>query len=336
MSREYTNACPGAYGILAEESATEVHIMTRLLRKALLPGMAMLWQTATALAANELQLTEVAEGIFVSQGVHELMSADNHGAISNSGFIVGEEAVAVIDPGGSLVEGEKLKRAVRKTTDLPIDYLILTHFHPDHIAGAVAFAEAPHVIAHENYARAMTQRAQFYIDRFAELLPGSVMQNFRLPTQSVVTGQAINIDLGLRQISIEAHPLAHTDNDLTVHDKSSNTLWASDLVFAQRTPSLDGSVLGWLRVLEELDERRYGMTVPGHGKPDHWKTITLSQKKYLESLRDDVRRLIQEEASLSDILLAHEKNPDRTSGWILYAMQHASNLTKAYTELEWE
>ncbi len=257
-------------------------------------------------AATEFRITEVASGNYYHQGAHELMSLENLGNIGNSGFIVGSASVAVIDPGGSQEAGRLLKRAIETVTDLPVEYLLLTHFHPDHVAGAMVFSDTPNIIAHEKYSRAMTQRAQFYLDRFSELLPGNVEQVFRLPTQTVSAGQSLEIDLGGRTLSVAAYPLAHTDNDMTVHDQQTNTLWAGDLVFAQRTPSLDGSLTGWLDVLSMLDKRSYSVTVPGHGKPAPWAELVAPQLQYLRALRDSVRILIDQGISLGQVLEQHE------------------------------
>ena len=79
----------------------------------------------------------------------------------------------------------------------------------------------------------------------------------------------LELDLGGRMVRLTAHPLAHTDNDLTLLDTASGTLFCGDLLLVGRVPALDGSVLGWLQVLDALKAssatRGATQAVPGHG-----------------------------------------------------------------------
>ena len=83
------------------------------------------------------------------------------------------------------------------------------------------------------------------------------------PTLLVV--DRAELDLGGRRLMLEAHPTAHTDNDVSVFDQASGTLWLADLLFMERIPVIDGSLLGWLEVLETVQGWPAQRVVPGHG-----------------------------------------------------------------------
>ena len=69
-------------------------------------------------------IKQVAQGIYVHQGLIELPDVHNHDAIANIGFMVGEKCVAVIDSGGSPAQGRQLKKTIQKITSVPICYVI--------------------------------------------------------------------------------------------------------------------------------------------------------------------------------------------------------------------
>ncbi|MFM9153416.1 MAG: MBL fold metallo-hydrolase [Methylocystis sp.] len=111
------------------------------------------------------QLDEIAPGVLVHQGETAMMSASNLGGIANLGAIIGDDAVAVIDTGGSLIEAKTFLKALREKTTKPIRYVINTHAHPDHVFGNGAF-RAPGVIfvGHKNLPQALaTLRGAHFI-----------------------------------------------------------------------------------------------------------------------------------------------------------------------------
>ncbi len=286
-----------------------------------------------SLASDQFPVNEVAPGIYLHQGLHEQMTTFNHGDIANSGFIIGSKAVAVVDPGGSVRNARLLYEAIRTHTSLPVRYVVLTHIHPDHVAGVSVFAESSEVIAHSHYPRALAQRGDFYFDRFPDLFGGDRANGLRAP-DTLVDGE-LQIDLGNRPLRIRAYATAHTDNDLSVFDEKTKTLFASDLLFAQRTPSLDGSLTGWLRVLQKMQDTHYELVIPGHGKPGFWDTVAEPQRRYLNALKSRVSNQIERGFTLPEAI-ENEMKDTNLEGWQLFEQVHPANITKAYTELEWE
>lgn len=281
-----------------------------------------------------LHLTPVAPGIWLHPGAPGMANAGNRGRIANLAVVIGE-TVTVIDPGGSRAEGEALYAAIAALTDLPVADVIITHMHPDHSLGATVFAEAgARITTGDGYARAIAARAATYLGPYADMtapedhIGGAIIA----PDLEVIDRHEIG------SLSLTKLPPAHTDNDLMVLDRATGTLFTGDLIFRDLTPSLEGSLTGWLAFLATAPGIEVTLIVPGHGAAaSEWSELVPPVEGYLGLLRDATRRAIADGLSITETVpVVMAAMAPLRADWLDFDDTTERNILTAYQELEWE
>ena len=211
----------------------------------------------------ELNAAQVAPGTWVVQGKLEDFSRLNGGNIVNTGFIVTDDGVVVIDTGPSRRYGEALRKLIATVTDQPVRLVFNTHHHPDHFLGNQAFSDVG--------IRALPitrEQIALHGNAFAEnmyRLVGDWMRSTEVVLPSESAPEPL-IELGDHRIRLLRFT-GHSGADLVLFDETTGVLFASDIVFYQRaltTPHTPGIPV-WLGELERIRDINFRVLVPGHG-----------------------------------------------------------------------
>jgi glyoxylase-like metal-dependent hydrolase (beta-lactamase superfamily II) len=169
-----------------------------------------------------------------------------------------------------------------------------------------------------------------------ELLGNDAFEGTRIIPPTLLVSDRVELDLGDCKLVVEAQPTAHTDNDVTVFDETTGTLFLGDLLFARHVPALDGSIRGWLTLIDKLSARSdVKLAVPGHGPASmEWPAALAPERRYLDKVAEDVRAMIKQGRTLPDALKS--AGLSEKGAWELFKDYHARNVTAAFAELEWE
>jgi glyoxylase-like metal-dependent hydrolase (beta-lactamase superfamily II) len=267
----------------------------------------------------------------------------NRGFNGNAGFVVTAEGVVVIDSLGTPALGRRLIATIRNVTDRPIRYLILTHSHPDHAYGAVAFRELGEVtvIGHPGI---LDYLASPVIDSSAGYrrdLLGEDMDGFQGVEPDVLIdqpalGKPHVLELGDTRFEIYNAGKHHSSGDLVVHQTGEDILWISDLAFNQRTTFMgDGNsaqaIEGQDWLLENFADA--SLMVPGHGSAQTAPfPMVEDTRDYIQHLRDAMAAAIDNGLTLSEAV-EQSHLPD-WADFPLYAENHRRNANFVYLEME--
>ncbi|MGC2695669.1 MAG: MBL fold metallo-hydrolase [Candidatus Angelobacter sp.] len=200
----------------------------------------------------------------VAEGVYAAIGADGGKAGSNAGFVVGSNGVLVIDTFEDVAPARDLLAEIRKITNLPIRFVVNTHYHLDHTGGNAVFAQAGATILAQRNLRGWlrTENLKFFRDPKPE--QKAMVESLVLP--DMVYTDAVDIYLGNRQIQVR-YMLGHTGGDSVVTVPDANVIFAGDLVWQKHLPNLiDATTSEWVKTLEKLLADHPAATfVSGHG-----------------------------------------------------------------------
>ena len=260
------------------------HHMTNL--RALLAVLVALLLPAAAAAQDyapldtPLQIRQVPGApIYYSIGNPGVPGKQNQGNTSNAGFVVTSDGVVVFDALGTPSLGWALLEAIRKVTDKPVRYVVLSHYHADHIYGLQAFKDRTQaVIIAQDRAREYKEQDDEIADeragdrlnqRRAALAPW-VNDKTRVVPPDLTFNDRLTLTLGGKSFQMIYAGPAHSASDMMMMVEPDGVLFAGDIVQNGRVPFMnsdDVDTRQWLKALESVARLEPKFIIPGHGQP---------------------------------------------------------------------
>ena len=229
----------------------------------------LLLSLPAAAAEPALRATELADRVWYVQGAAALGSPATRNFISNAGFIVTDDGVVVVDALGSSALANELLAEIHRVTPQPVRYVVVTHYHADHIYGLPVFKDAgATVIAHgrgREYLNSDTAQRRLEASR-EDLAPWIDAQTRLVAADRWLDTDEAALHVGGLDILIRHVGPAHTAEDLVVFVPQLGVLFSGDLFFRGRIPFVgQADSRLWIASLDKLMTDRPRLVVPGHG-----------------------------------------------------------------------
>jgi glyoxylase-like metal-dependent hydrolase (beta-lactamase superfamily II) len=239
---------------------------------------------------------------------------ENQGFRMNLGFVVGAEAVAVIDSGYGDPMATEMLEQIRRLTDRPLRYVVATNSQPHRVLGNGAFKQAgAEVIASADAVPRIADEGQA-MARAAEGvlgLPPGVIQAPGVPDRALRG----NADLDLGGVTLRLIPVgtAHTPGSLVAEVVEDRVVYAGDVLYGGRLLAIlpQSRTDGWIAAFDRLRDLGDVLFVPGHGAPGPLADYEASTDRYLRALQTHMDAAIAEGRDLQDAIAGLDQTPWR-------------------------
>ena len=267
----------------------------------------MISRRATVLAMGLATLQASAQDRFADVTVESQPVADGifmlTGSGGNIGVMVGDDATFVVDDQFAELAG-RIEAAITKLSDVPIGFILNTHWHGDHTGGNEYFANSGAVVvAHENVRKRMS------VESFNKLRNTTTPAAPDAARPVVTFSSDITLHLNGKTVEVKHLSAAHTDGDAAVLFVDDNILHAGDLLFNGLYPYIDtssgGSINGLIAAATDMLDWVDADTkiIPGHG-PLANRDDLRAYRDFLTTMRDAIGAMIEQGNTVEEVLAA--------------------------------
>ncbi|MEE4204427.1 MAG: MBL fold metallo-hydrolase [Halieaceae bacterium] len=280
---------------------------------------------------------KVAEGVYSAIGKLGYYSYENAGHNNNLSFVIGEEAVLVINGGTSNRLAAALHDEIKKLTDLPVKYVVDENGQT-HAAAGNGYWQAlgATVIAHVDAVEEIDAHVANGIARLQDTLKEQLAGTEVVPVDQTFDDEMV-LDLGGVTARLMYLGPAHSPGDITVLIPERDVVIAGDIAFHERMLPVfpDTDTKAWLETWREVFTplAKDRVIVPGHGSPTDFAAVDEFTRGYLEYLRAEVAKILDAGGSLAD---AYEIDQSQYMHLEAADQLAGKNAGRVFEAMEWE
>ncbi len=217
---------------------------------------------------------------------------------ANSTFLIGPKSILVVDSGIDRFEAGKLLREIRKISQLPVDYIVNTHYHPDHQGGNGIVGPDAAIIS-SPFTRERTITVAEATSKPGAARPAGHEFMFRPATETFT--DKLTVYLGDYPVEVIAAWPAHTLGDVYVYFPMQRAVATGDLYLTNSVPAMDeGSASHWIQDLDQILALPADHFVPGHFEVGTRQTVQRF-RDYMNDLNTQVVALAKTGATEKEI-----------------------------------
>ena len=283
-------------------------------------------------------------------GLSGVPDARNEGHTSNAGFVVTKGGVVVFDALGTPALGYRLLQRIREVSDQPIERIVISHYHADHVYGLQAFKEHagnPPVWAQRQTSGyfggsrgSQGEDAERRLEQRREALFPWVDENTYIVAPVELFDDSASFEVGGVRFELLHLGPAHAPGDSVMLVKNDGVLFGGDVIYKGRVPFLDSpetDTRHWLEGLQALTqfEPPPRQVIPGHGEPSDDIVAAISATRdYIEYLRAVMRVAVEDFIPFDEAY--QEANWSAYSDLPAFDASNRGNAFRIYLELEAE
>jgi glyoxylase-like metal-dependent hydrolase (beta-lactamase superfamily II) len=258
----------------------------------------------------------------------------------NTGIVIGDDAVMVIDTQATPVMAEDVIRHIRSVTDLPIKYVLMSHYHAVRVLGASAYRPQEIIASQDTYDLIVERGAQDMkseIERFPRLFRAvETIPGLTWPTMTF-KGE-MTLWLGKLEVRLMQLGRGHTKGDTVAWLPQQKILVSGDLVEVDATPYAgDAYFKDWPKTLDNIAALQPVALVPGRGaaltSPEMVQRGLAGTRAFVSDLYAAVQSGAKQGKSLRDIYKdAHASLKPKYGQWVIFDHCMPFDVTRALDE----